>query len=139
MTLLVTLAAEGVILLHFAWILFVITGAFWLRRYPRWRFAHLLAVVYSVAIEIFRWTCPLTHLEQALWRRAGRVAYENAFVTHYLERMIYASVPQWILICLTALVLAVTLVLYARPVDRRMRQPQSSREASWATQRSVGE
>jgi len=125
LTLFFTIAAEAVVLLHLAWIVFVVTGALWLRRRRRWRTAHLVAVVYSVAIEIFRWTCPLTHLEQSLWRRAGRLAYQQAFVTHYLERLIYAPVPQWILVLLTVAVLVVTLVLYARPLPPRPAPGQS--------------
>jgi hypothetical protein len=117
LTFLYTLAAEGVMLLHLAWIVFVVTGAVWLRRSPRWRFVHLLAVVYSVGIEAFRWICPLTYLEQALWRRAGEEAYQEAFLTHYLEKLIYAPVPQWVLVSLTVGVLAVTLVLYRRPAS----------------------
>jgi hypothetical protein len=105
-------AAEAVVLLHLAWIVFVVTGAIWLRRHPRWRLVHLSAVVYSVGIETFRWICPLTYLEQALWRRAGEEAYQEAFLTHYLEKLIYAPVPQWLLVLLTVTVLAVTLVLY---------------------------
>ena len=116
MRLLYTLAAEGVVLLHFAWIVFVVTGAFWLRRHPRWRLVHLFTVVYSVAIETFRWICPLTHLEQALWRRAGGEAYQEAFLTHYVETLIYAPAPQWLLVSATVTLLAVTLVLYSRPL-----------------------
>ncbi len=62
MKLVYTLAAEATVLLHFAWIVFVVTGAFWLRRHPRLRRIHLLVVAYSLAIEVFRWICPLTHL-----------------------------------------------------------------------------
>lgn len=121
------LAAEGVVLVHCAWIVFVVTGAFWLRRHSRWRLVHLLTVVYSVAIETFRWICPLTHLEQALWRRAGEEAYQEAFLTHYLETLIYAPAPQWLLVSLTAILLTVTLVLYSKPLPPRSASGGSSR------------
>jgi len=111
-----TLAAEAAVLSHLAWIVFVITGAFWLRRHPRLRLVHLLAVMYSLAIEVFRWICPLTHLEQALWRRAGASAYEGAFLIHYVEKSIYFRAPQWLLVSLAALLLAVTVVFYFRPL-----------------------
>jgi len=110
-------AAEAVVLVHFAWIVFVVTGAVWLRRHSRWRLVHLLTVIYSVGIETFRWICPMTYLEQALWRRAGEEAYREAFLTHYLEKLIYAPVPQWLLVLLTVTVLAVTLVLYWKPAS----------------------
>ncbi len=115
MKLVYTLAAEATVLLHFAWILFVVTGAFWLRRHPRLRRIHLLAVAYSLAIEVFRWICPLTHLEQALWRRAGASAYQGAFLIHYVEKLIYFRAPQWLLVSLAALLLAATVVFYFRP------------------------
>jgi Protein of Unknown function (DUF2784) len=121
------LAAAGIVLLHSAWILFVVTGAYWLRRYRRWRLLHLLAVVYSVAIEIFRWICPLTYAEQALWGLAGEEAYQEAFLTHYLERLIYAPVPQWLLVLLAVVVLSVTLVLYSRPLPPRRTSGESTR------------
>ena len=121
------LAAEGVVLLHCAWIVFVVTGAFWLRRHPRWRLVHLLTVVYSVAIETFRWICPLTHLEQALWSLAGEEAYREAFLTHYLETLIYTPAPQWLLVSLTAILLVATLVLYSRPLPPRSASGGSSR------------
>lgn len=123
MTLAYALAAEAVVFLHFAWIVFVVTGAFFLYRRPRWRFLHLLAVLYSLAIEVFVWTCPLTYLEQWLWRRAGREAYRDAFITHYLEEIIYWRAPQWLLIALVGLVAAVTLFLYyVRPAGSVVRE-----------------
>ena len=113
-------------LLHFAWIVFVVTGAFWLRRYPRWRLVHLVAVIYSVGIEAFRWVCPLTYVEQALWERAGEQAYQGAFLTHYLEALIYAPVPQWLLVLSAILVLSVTLVLYWIPLPSRRESRESA-------------
>ncbi len=119
MKLVYTLAAEATVLLHFAWIVFVVTGAFWLRRHPRLRLIHLLAVAYSLAIEVFSWICPLTHLEQAFLRRAGASAYQGAFLIHYVEKLIYFRAPQWLLVSLAALLLAVTVVFYFRPLPSR--------------------
>lgn len=111
-----TIGAEVTLLLHFAWIVFVVTGAFFLRRRRwRWRLVHLAAVCYSVAIEIFGWICPLTYLEQWFLEQAGRHSYEGDFITHYLERLIYLHVPQWLLVSLVVALLAVTLFLYFWP------------------------
>ena len=54
------LGGEATVLLHFAWIVFVVTGAFFLRRRRRLKWVHLAAVLYSVAIEVYGWICPLT-------------------------------------------------------------------------------
>ncbi len=34
-------AAEGIVLVHFLWIVFVVTGAFFLWRTRRWKYVHL--------------------------------------------------------------------------------------------------
>jgi hypothetical protein len=107
--------AEAAVLLHFAWIVFVVTGAFFLRRRRRLRWVHLAAVLYSVAIEVYGWICPLTYLEQWFWSKAGIESYEGSFVSHYLERIIYLDVPQWVLIALAAVLLVVTLFVYFWP------------------------
>ena len=119
MRLVYTLAAEATVLLHLTWILFVITGAFWLRRRPRGRLLHLISVIYSLAIEVFRWICPLTYLEQAFWKRAGASAYEGAFLIHYLEKLIYLQAPQWLLVSAAAVLLIVTLAFYFHPLPPR--------------------
>ena len=121
MRLLNTIGAEITLLLHFTWIVFVVTGAFFLRRRRRLKFIHLAAVVYSVGIEAYGWICPLTYLEQWLWQRAGREAYEGAFITHYLEKIIYLRAPQWLLVSLVILLLAVTLYLYFWPSRNKRR------------------
>jgi hypothetical protein len=116
-----TLAAEATVVVHFAWIIFVVTGAFFLRRRRRLRLIHLASVIYSVGIEAYGWICPLTHLEQWLWQRAGREAYEGAFITYYLEKIIYLQAPQWLLVTAAVLLLTVTLCLYFWPSRTKRR------------------
>ena len=113
-------AAEAVVLLHFSWIVFVVTGAFFLWRTRRWKYVHLAALLYSLAIEIWGWICPLTYLEQWLWVRAGVESYEGSFITYYLEKIIYLRAPQWLLVSAVAVLLIVTLVLYFWPRNRNM-------------------
>jgi hypothetical protein len=121
-----TVGAQLTLLLHFAWIIFVVTGAFFLhRRRWRWRLIHLASVGYSVAIEIYGWICPLTYLEQWLLERAGRRSYEGDFVTHYVEKLIYLHAPKGLLVSLAVALLAVTLYLYFWP---RRRKQTSSRD-----------
>jgi len=111
-------AAEGIVLLHFLWIVFVVTGAFFLWRTRRWKYVHLAAVLYSLAIEIWGWICPLTYLEQWLWLKAGIEAYEGSFITYYLEKIIYVRAPQWLLVTAVVVLLAVTLSLYFWPRNK---------------------
>ena len=65
------LAANAIVLIHFAFILFVLFGA-WL--VPRWKWVawlHVPAFAWGAAIEFFGAVCPLTPLEQRLREAAG--------------------------------------------------------------------
>ncbi len=101
------LAAGLTALAHFAFILFVIFGALLGRRKRVWRYLHLASMVYGVMIEVFYWYCPLTYLEQYLREKAGADSFEEGFITHYLNKLIYLNAPQWSLILAAVVVLAV--------------------------------
>jgi Protein of Unknown function (DUF2784) len=108
------IAADLTAIVHLAFILFVIFGAFLGRRRRWWRLAHFLAMSYGVLVEIFYWYCPLTWLEQYLREGAGRGSYTEPFIAHYLNKFIYLDVPQWTLILAAGVVLGVNLGLYIR-------------------------
>jgi hypothetical protein len=99
--------ADLVLLLHFAFILFVVAGGLLALR---WRWApliHLPAAVWGVFIELSGGTCPLTPLENALRRTAGSSGYSGGFVEHYLVPVVYpeylSSPIQLVLACLVVL------------------------------------
>ncbi len=87
------LLENAVLIVHAAFILWVIFG--WVftarRRIARW--AHILCVAYGIFIEASNLTCPLTFAEQALERRAGFAAYRHSFLLHYLELLVYPDIP----------------------------------------------
>lgn len=96
-----SLLADAVLLLHFAFILFVVLGGLLLHRFPRMIWAHVPAVAWGVLIEFAGWICPLTPLENHLRRLGGAAGYSGSFVEHYLLPMIYPDSltreTQWIL------------------------------------------
>ena len=81
--------ADGVVLLHLAFVLFVLFGGLLALRWPRAAWAHIPAAAWGVAIEFFGWICPLTPLENDLRARAGRESYEGDFIGRYLLPVIY--------------------------------------------------
>ena len=80
---------------------------------------HLVALIWALLVEVGPWPCPLTALEQALWRRADAEGYSGGFLLHYLDRLIYPGVPEWILTAGAVLVVAVNVVVYRRRFRRR--------------------
>lgn len=112
--------ADLTVVVHFAFILFVLTGGLAVLRHPRLIWLHAPAVVWGAAIEFTGWICPLTPLEQALRIRAGEAGYSGGFVEHYLIPLIYpgALTPE-IQILLGFVVILVNAAVYGIVWRRR--------------------
>lgn len=113
------LLADGVVLLHLAFIAFVLLGGLLLpaRRWVVW--LHAPCVVWGVWIELTGGICPLTPLENFLRRRAGEAAYGGDFVFHLVEALVYPAglTPVW-QVAFGVLVILVNLVVYGRLIRR---------------------
>jgi hypothetical protein len=86
------LLADAVLLLHLAFIVFVVMGGLFLLHWPRlsWLpWLHLPAVLWGVIVELRGYICPLTPLENRLRQLGGEAGYAGGFVEHYLLPIIY--------------------------------------------------
>ena len=105
--------ADVVVMLHFAFVLFVLLGGIGVlyRRSLVW--LHVPAVVWAALIEFAGWICPLTPLENLLREKAGPGGYETGFVEHYLLPVLYpAGLSRGLQMALGGAVLAVNLLVY---------------------------
>lgn len=107
--------ADAVVVLHLLWIVFLVLGAIPGSRWAWVKWTHLGALAFSIALQIFHWVCPLTHLEVWLRRRGGGAAYADTFIGHYIERLVYAELPPWALLFVTIVIVVVSLWVYFRP------------------------
>lgn len=83
------LLADLVVLVHFAFLLFVILGGFWVARRRRVMPFHLAAAIWAALIEFSGWICPLTPLENQLRAKSGSNGYDSDFVIHYILPILY--------------------------------------------------
>jgi len=113
------IAADATLLLHLAFVLFVVGGAVLALR-ARWMpFVHLPAAVWGAVIECTAGTCPLTSIENRLRVAAGEAGYPGGFVEHYLVPLIYpAGLTPGIQWMLGAGVVVLNGVVYAWLVRR---------------------
>jgi uncharacterized protein DUF2784 len=106
--------ADLVVILHFAFVLFVVFGGLLLLRWPKLAYFHLPVVAYGALIELVGWICPLTPLEKRLRESAGLQGYEGGFVEHYILPVLYPSgLTRGVQLVLGLLVVAVNLAIYA--------------------------
>jgi uncharacterized protein DUF2784 len=116
------LLADAVLLLHAAFVAFVIVGGFLAWRWHRLVWAHLPCAVWGVLIEYQGWICPLTPLENYLRRRAGLEGYAGGFLEHYVIPVLYpAGLTPLRQVILGSLALAVNLIAYGVLARRALR------------------
>lgn len=108
------IAADLIVVLHLAFILFVGLGALLCLRWKWMAWLHLPAAAWGAAIEFRQGICPLTPLEQRLRLAAGDAGYAGGFIDHYLLPIIYpAGLDADVQYALGALVVLLNLALYA--------------------------
>jgi Protein of Unknown function (DUF2784) len=114
--------ADLIVILHLAFVLFVVFGGLLVARRPGAAWLHLPAAIWGAWIEFAGWVCPLTPLENWLRRQEGGTVYTTSFVEHYLVPVLYPAAlsrdVQWLL---GALVVAMNLAIYIVIVRRRAR------------------
>lgn len=111
--------ADGVLLFHFAFIVFVVAGGLVVLRWHWVAFLHVPSFLWGAVMELAGWICPLTPLELHLRALAGAGGYEVRFLEHYLLRLIYpGSLTRGMQIAIGAGVLVVNGLVYARFLRR---------------------
>lgn len=120
------LLADAVVLLHFAFLAFVVLGGLLVLRWRKVAWLHLPVVAWGAFVEMFLHYCPLTPLENWLREQAGHGSYGGGFIDHYIVPMIYPPglTPriQWLL---GGLLLASYAIVYAIAWRRAKRREGS--------------
>ena len=117
---LIRIAADAVLVAHFAFIVFVVGGALLAFRIHWMPWLHLPAAAWGAWVEIAGLVCPLTTLENTLRVRAGLEGYQSSFVEHYLFPLVYPSgLTRSMQLFLASVVIVVNLSLYAWLLHRR--------------------
>jgi Protein of Unknown function (DUF2784) len=116
-------AADLVVLVHGAFVIFVVFGGLLVVRWPRLVWVHLPAAAWGAVIEFAGWICPLTPLENCLRERSGLSAYEGDFVEHYVLPVLYpADLTRASQISLGTVAIIINVLLYWRIIHRNRRE-----------------
>lgn len=118
--------ADGVMVVHFAFIMFVAAGALLAWRWPAVLWVHLPALAWGVGTVAIGFPCPLTALENGLRGLAGDAGYHSGFVDRYIEDVIYPDEYTGVLRGLAALAIIgsyVAALHRARSTSRATARP----------------
>ena len=121
------LAADAILIVHFAFVIFVVGGQIcvivgYFRKW-RWvhnlafRLCHLLAIAVVVAQAWLGRYCPLTIWESRLRQAAGQPGYQRTFVQEWVGNLIYYDAPLWVFAVIYSLFGALVLAswIWVRP------------------------
>lgn len=114
--------ADLIVVVHFAWILFMligfiltVRGFFYKEFFDRWLFRtiHLIGIAYVNLLGILGQYCPLT-----LWEKLLRAQYDpsltypGTFMIHYVEKLIYPDINPWLIRIPTIFITVFTIVVF---------------------------
>jgi hypothetical protein len=115
--------ADLVLVVHLAFVLFVVLGGLLVLRWPRLAWLHVPAAIWGVLIEYTGWICPLTPLENSFRMRGGEAGYSGGFIEHYIQPLLYpAGLTRSTQVVLGSLALVLNLTAYAIVVSRMRRR-----------------
>jgi hypothetical protein len=107
--------ADLVLVLHLAFVVFVVLGGLLVLRRRRLAWLHVPAALWGAAIAYTGFVCPLTPLENRLRRLGGEVGYHGGFIEHYVSALLYpAGLTRGAQIALGTLAVALNVVVYWR-------------------------
>jgi hypothetical protein len=108
------LGADLILLAHFAFVGFAVFGGVLVYCSPTWLWVHIPVVLWSSAVNLMSWTCPLTPAEKYLRNRAGQAGYSGGFVEHYIGRLVYPrGMPRQLELVAGVSILAGNVFVYA--------------------------
>jgi len=116
------LLADGVMGIHFAFVLFVIFGGLLVLKRRGLIWIHLPCVLWGALNEFFGWVCPLTPLENWLRETGGKTGYQTSFVERHILPILYpVTLTREVQIILGLTVVVVNLGIYGWLWCRRKR------------------
>ena len=85
------MTANLTLIVHFAFILFVVFGALLFFVTTKIIFIHIPAFIWGSYIELTHSICPLTYLENWFLNKANLTIYSEGFIQNYIVPIVYPT------------------------------------------------
>jgi H+/Cl- antiporter ClcA len=130
------LVVDAVVVVHLAYVAFVVVGllAILLGLLCRWlwvrnvwfRSLHLLAILVVAAEAVCGITCPLTTWEQRLRLLAGDTSHQGDFIATWVHRLMFFDLQPWVFTVCYVLFGLIVLATFLLAPPRWSRNPTAS-------------
>lgn len=118
-------AAQTVVVVHLAYLAYVLLGGLLGLRNLRWLWPHSVTVCWAVIGLVAHTTCPLTDLEKYLLILDGTEPYAGTFIGHHVAGVFYPTAWQDLVWYTTAfVVLASYSLAFARHASEKNLAPR---------------
>ncbi len=108
------LIADTAMVLHFAFLGYLLAGGFLAWRWRRTIWIHVAVAIWGAGSVLIGYDCPLTHVENWARERAGEVTLPpSGFIDHYLTGVVYPQQHETLVQLGVAVVVAISWAGYA--------------------------
>ena len=113
------LAANLTLIVHFAFILFVVFGALLFFFSTKIVFIHIPAFIWGSYIELTHSICPLTYLENWFLHKSNLTTYSEDFIQNYLVSIVYpTNLSKDLQTYLGITIIVVNMIIYGFIISR---------------------
>ena len=112
-------AANLTLIIHFAFIIFVVFGALLFIVSTKIIYLHVPALIWGIYIEITHSVCPLTYLENWFLQKANLVTYSQGFIQNYLVPIVYPNnLTEDLQTYLAIVLIAINIIMYGLIISK---------------------
>ena len=123
-------AADLTLIVHFAFIIFVVFGALLFFVSTKIIYVHVPALIWGIYIEITHSICPLTYLENWFLQKANLTTYSEGFIQNYLVPVVYPmNLTDDLLTYLAIVLIVANMLMYGLIISKSKKNNQPSQKS----------
>ena len=113
------IAADLTLIVHFAFIIFVVFGALLFFVSTKIIYIHVPALIWGIYMEITHSVCPLTYLENWFLQKANLTTYTEGFIQNYLVPIVYPkNLTDNLQIYLAIVLIVANMIMYGLIISK---------------------
>ena len=123
-------AADLTLIVHFAFIIFVVFGALLFFVSTKIIYVHVPALIWGIYIEITHSICPLTYLENWFLQKANLTTYSEGFIQNYLVPVVYPmNLTDDLQTYLAIVLIVANMLMYGLIISKSKKNNQPSQKS----------